>query len=156
MFKQTGHLITRMTHNELSDLIEINPLLCFAAEVKVVFSDKAYLDEICTTLLNKHITGYNITENETSYSWEGSLYKNKNYVASTIIPLKELPTIFAYFNDAISKKWKTPLIQVLPCFINSKFHAYLTNAGARIHQNEVGGVPMTQSASMFKSGTYQI
>lgn len=103
----------------------VDEQLQFAIEIKIVFDDKNYLEQICSRLLNKCITGYSITENKTSYSWNSKVEHKTNYVASTIIAQENLRIVVNYLNQEIKKKWQTPLIHVCPCFVNSSFYSYI-------------------------------
>ena len=110
----------------LDELIENSIIKLFQnSEIRVVFPEKDYLEKICNNLLGKQITGYSIIENETSYVWENKKVTCKNYVASTIIPSEKLKDTVNYFIEQIKKKWKVPLIQVIPCLVNSSFNEYL-------------------------------
>lgn len=128
MFKLLLHSVTRMTLDAvLGNGFE--PVF----EIKAVFDDKEYLEQVCEQMLGKQITGYSIAENTTSYIWDNKVEKKKNYVASTIVAAQRLKDVTSYLQAEISKKWNTPLIQVLPCFVNSDFYKYTKNAVARIY-----------------------
>ncbi len=95
-------------------------------EVKIYFDDFEYLKAICDEEINKgKIKGYNIIENQTSFLWKGKKETKKNYVASTIISEKTLEEVLKEFDEEISKKWETPLIQVNECYVNKNFQNYL-------------------------------
>ena len=99
-----------------------------AFEVQAVFCDKQYLEQVCEQMLGKYITGYSITENETSYIWDDKVERKKNYCASIIIQVQKAKEVISYIHAQISKKWKTPLIKATPCMVNSDFYDYLAAA----------------------------
>ncbi len=98
-------------------------------EVRIVFDDRSYLEKICDQMVGTLITGYNITENQTTYVWNGRQHRATNYVASTIVRDDKVKPVVSHSYQQIIKKWKTPLIQVLPCFVPSTFEEYLIYGG---------------------------
>ena len=94
-------------------------------EVKIIFEDKKYLENICDKIVGKLITGYSISEQTTTFIWQGKKEHKTNYVASTIVPSSDAQKIVVYLHNKISKKWQTPMIQVTPCYVNYDFEKYL-------------------------------
>jgi len=121
MFKQAEYFKSSMT---LVQVLEQEVQLRQMHEVRVVFDDKQELERMCSAILGQNVSGYNITENKTGYVWEGKKQETTNYVASTIVQNKGVERVVLYFYQEIKKKWKTPLIQVIPCFVNKSFYEY--------------------------------
>lgn len=102
--------------------------MCVAHEIKVVFSEKEYLSNILDALIPQSITGYSLSEQDTAFMWEGRLTRTKNYAAAVIVPTQNLREVVQKLTAEISKKWKTPLIQVFPCMVNADFDRYLNSS----------------------------
>ena len=94
-------------------------------EVKVIFDDKKYLEQIYDKIVGKMITGYSISEQTTTYIWQGKREHKINYVASVIVPSNNAKQLVEYIHKNIRKKWITPMIQVTPCYVNACFEKYL-------------------------------
>ena len=94
-------------------------------EVKVVFDDRQYLENIYDKIVGKMITGYSVSEQTTTFIWQGKKEQKTNYVASTIVPSENAKKVVVYLHKKIEKKWKIPMIQVTPCYVNYDFEKYL-------------------------------
>lgn len=94
-------------------------------EVKAVFDDKQYLENIYDKIVGKLITGYSLSEQTTTFIWHGKKEQKTNYVASTIVPSEDAKKVVVYLHNKIRKKWQTPMIQVTPCYVNTGFEEYI-------------------------------
>ena len=94
-------------------------------EIKVVFDDRQYLENIYDKIVGKMITGYSISEQTTTFIWQGKKECKKNYAASAIVPSSDAQKIIVYLHNKINKKWKIPMIQVTPCYVSAGFEEYL-------------------------------
>ncbi|MBI4140339.1 hypothetical protein HY485_00730 [Candidatus Woesearchaeota archaeon] len=125
MFKLSLTFNSDMQQEESLNDIIAESIIPAVAEIKVVFDDKAYLEDACNSILGTHITGYNITEQKATYIWDGKKCEATNYTATTVVAPEQLRTVVAHLYKSIAKRWKTPLIQVIPCIVNQSFYAYL-------------------------------